>query len=128
MNCEICGKPIYGKPILIEVDGAYLKVCSSCAKFGKVVQERKVSNRKAMNVVTKPVEKRSDSVEDYELIENYGKVIKEIREKLNMTQEELGRKIGIKPSLLAKIEQEAIIPDIQTLTKLELSLKVKLRK
>ncbi|MDP8022948.1 MAG: multiprotein bridging factor aMBF1 [Nitrososphaeria archaeon] len=125
MNCEICGKPIYGKPITIEVDGAYLKVCDECAKYGKVVNEKKKLGAKEVNVNRVS---RNQEEEEYELIDGYGRVIKEMREKMNLTQEQLGRKIGIKPSLLAKIEQEKIMPDYQTLRKIEFSLKVKLRK
>ncbi len=125
MNCEICGKPIYGKPITIEVDGAYLKVCDECAKYGKIVNEKKKLGTKESNVSRIP---RNQAEEEYELVEGYGRIIKEMREKMNLTQEQLGRKIGIKPSLLAKIEQENIMPDYQTLMKIEYSLKVKLRK
>ncbi|MFP3214119.1 MAG: multiprotein bridging factor aMBF1 [Nitrososphaeria archaeon] len=125
MNCEICGKPIFGKPITIEVDGAYLKVCEECAKYGKIVNERKNNEAKVSGIVRTT---KNQVEEEYELIDGYGRIIKEIREKMNLTQEQLGRKIGIKPSLLAKIEQEKIIPDYPTLRKIEYSLKVKLRK
>ncbi len=125
MNCEICGKPIYGKPITIEVDGAYLKVCDECAKYGKVVNLKNRPGAKEGNV-NRVLRKQEE--EEYELIDGYGRIIKEMREKMNLTQEQLGRKIGIKPSLLAKIEQEKIMPDYQTLKKIEFSLKVKLRK
>ncbi|MGC9208318.1 MAG: multiprotein bridging factor aMBF1 [Nitrososphaeria archaeon] len=126
MNCEICGKPIFGKPITIEVDGAYLKVCAECAKYGRVVKH--VPQNPPISQAPRTGSHRPQEEEDYELVENYGRIIKEIREKMQLTQEDLGRRIGIKPSLLAKIEQEKIIPDFQTLRKLELSLKVRLRK
>ena len=125
MNCEICGKPIFGKPITIEVDGAYLKVCEECAKYGKIVNERKSGGIKESGFAKYS---RNQVEDEYELIDGYGRIIKEMREKMNLTQEQLGRKIGIKPSLLAKIEQEKIIPDYPTLRKIEYSLKVKLRK
>ncbi len=125
MNCEICGKPIYGKPITIEVDGAYLKVCDECAKYGKIVHEKRKFESKNENALKAS---RYQTEDEYELVDGYGRIIKEMREKMNLTQEELGRKIGIKPSLLAKIEQEKILPDYQTLRKIEFSLKVKLRK
>jgi Predicted transcription factor, homolog of eukaryotic MBF1 len=125
MNCEICGKPIFGKPITIEVDGAYLKVCEECAKYGKIVNERKSGAIKGSSLIRPS---RNQVEDEYELIDGYGRIIKEMREKMNLTQEQLGRKIGIKPSLLAKIEQEKIIPDYPTLRKIEYSLKVKLRK
>ena len=36
MRCEICGKPISGKPIRTKVDGAVLDTCKECSKLGRI--------------------------------------------------------------------------------------------
>ena len=37
MNCEICGKPIEGRPIRTKIDGSVLEVCKECSKFGRTL-------------------------------------------------------------------------------------------
>jgi hypothetical protein len=32
MQCEVCGRPLRGPSFLVEIDGATLRVCSSCTK------------------------------------------------------------------------------------------------
>ena len=39
MNCEICGKPIEGRPIRTKIDGSVLEVCKECSKFGRVQKD-----------------------------------------------------------------------------------------
>ncbi|MCK5408790.1 MAG: hypothetical protein KAJ30_00875, partial [Candidatus Heimdallarchaeota archaeon] len=40
-TCEMCGIEIYSKPINIEIEGAVLLVCPSCAKHGKQIIKTK---------------------------------------------------------------------------------------
>ena len=36
-SCEICGKPIRGKPLRVKIEGSVFEcVCNDCAKLGKV--------------------------------------------------------------------------------------------
>ena len=39
MNCEICGKPIEGRPIRTKIDGSVLEVCKECSKFLKDLKQ-----------------------------------------------------------------------------------------
>lgn len=132
MNCELCGREIKGKPILIEVEGAILRVCPECARFGKVVQEARRASPSA-HVNLAPRRERAPAqpvidVENYELVEGYGQIIKRARESMGLTQDQLGLKTGIKPSLIAKIEQEKFYPDIATARRIEHALRVKIIK
>ncbi|MEM0097350.1 MAG: multiprotein bridging factor aMBF1 [Conexivisphaerales archaeon] len=122
MICELCGKAIIGKPYRIYVEGAYMTVCESCAKYGKPADSVKPLIGKHVDKVKKTYQ----DIPEYEIIDNYGQIIRNIREEMGLTQDKFGLKCGIKPSLLAKIEQQRIIPDYQTLRKLETSLKIKL--
>ncbi len=61
-----------------------------------------------------------------EIVPEYGKVVKEAREKLGLTSEELGVKIKVKASLIRKVERHEIIPEDSVRIKLERMLDVKL--
>ncbi|MGC8661322.1 MAG: multiprotein bridging factor aMBF1 [Nitrososphaeria archaeon] len=122
MICELCGKTIIGKPYRIYIEGAYMTVCESCAKYGKPADSVKPVREKH----TDNVKKTNQDIPEYEIVDNYGQIIRNLREGMGLTQDKFGIKCGIKPSLLAKIEQQKIIPDYQTIRKLETSLKIKL--
>ncbi len=125
LNCEVCGKEIRGKPILIEVEGAVLRVCPECARFGRVVSERRQSQPVPASGHQEPKYRPPQvDAENYELVDGYGQIIKRARESLGLTQTQLGIKAGIKPSLIAKIEQERFYPDLATAKKIEHVLKV----
>jgi putative transcription factor len=61
-----------------------------------------------------------------ELVENFDAKIRQAREKLGLSHEELGKKINEKVSLLRKIETGKMTPDNRLATMLEHALKVKL--
>ncbi|MBS7605289.1 TIGR00270 family protein, partial [Candidatus Bathyarchaeota archaeon] len=65
-------------------------------------------------------------LDDLEIIEDFGSIIKKAREKLGLTPEDLGKMIGEKESVIKKIEGGKIIPDIRLAAKLERALKIKL--
>jgi len=120
MECEICGKKIQ-RIFISEIEGVVLRLCEECSKSGNV-----------LNVVNEEVRKlaiRKNDVEkeEYELIENYGSVIKEARIKLGLSIEELAERIKEKSSLIMKVEKEEIRPSDDLVDKLERVLKVKLR-
>jgi putative transcription factor len=61
-----------------------------------------------------------------EIVEDYPDVIREAREKLGLSTEDLGKKISEKESILRKIETRKISPNDQLISKLEHTLKIKL--
>ena len=137
MRCEICGQKIQGKPKHVIVEGAKLVVCKICAKFGsetpttttpsKILTERTLKiPRKNVRRRTKYVSKSLIFEEDYELVENFGEIVKKAREKLGWKQEELARKIKEKESIISKIETMEITPPLNIIRKLEKVLNIKL--
>jgi len=64
--------------------------------------------------------------EGRELVEDYGQVIRRAREALQLSQEDLGRKIGEKNSVLQKIEGGRLVPPEVLVQKLERALKIRL--
>jgi len=121
MECEICGKEIK-KIFITEIEGVILRVCEECAKSGRILNI--TEEGKTIKEKQKP---KIEFEEEYELVENYGKLIAEARKKMNLSMEELAKKIGEKESLIRKIEMEEIRPSDKIIEKLEKFLKIKLR-
>ena len=135
MNCEICGKPIEGKPIRTKIDGSVLEVCKECSKFGRVQKdtplERKfVSRNKKGNPQKRPqarqnVQRRREEPMD-ELVEDYNVIIRKARESKGWTREELGAKMYEKVSVINRIESGKMEPDIKLAKKFEKTLNITL--
>ena len=135
MQCEVCGHKIYGKPYKVIIEGAKLTVCSECSKHGKIVWEEEAKPEKTMS---KPktalpplkIQSKKPSVitidTTQEIREDFDLKIRQAREKLGLSHEELGKKINEKVSLLRKIETRKMKPNNVLATKLEHTLKIKL--
>ncbi|MEM2876207.1 MAG: multiprotein bridging factor aMBF1 [Candidatus Bathyarchaeia archaeon] len=130
MQCEVCGRDIEGSEFKRVIDGAKLIVCGKCAKLG-VSDWSDVKPSTSMGVPTKlktrkNVRDKPVIVEDLELIENFGSVIRDSRLRMGLSHESLGKKIGEKVSILKKVEREKIIPDQNLVRKIEQALHIKL--
>ena len=129
-QCEICGAEISGPPQRIVIDRSAMEVCKSCARFGKPedkwspVPKKMVPVERAFTVQRpKPRDHFKDLVE---LVPNFGRKIREAREIMGLSVEELGSRIKEKATLLKKIEREEISPEDEVRKKLERELKIKL--
>jgi putative transcription factor len=60
------------------------------------------------------------------MVEGYDSKIRQVREKLGLSHEELGKKINEKSSVLRKLETGKMTPNNMLVTKLEHALKIKL--
>ena len=130
MNCEMCGQEA-SKLITIETEGSKMKVCPDCAKFGKEIiikHEPKIQPN-----VRRGLQKRSNRIQERdifieagkeELVYDYQKRIRKARNSLGLTQEQLGKKINEKKSIIIKLESGHIRPDDKTLRKLERALDI----
>ena len=122
MKCELCGATIYGRGQTVEVDGAILRVCDRCARFGKKVVPRPTPTVRRGTVVTRKPMFDGNLV----VSEGYHTLIKKAREALGLTQEELGRKLGEKTSVISKLETGKLKPSIPLAKKIEHVLKIKI--
>ncbi len=129
MICEICGAEVRHLTKVI-VDRATLEVCDRCARFGKPVetpvphQER---GRKAPRRATGSRKSSSStSTVEYDVVDGYGSVIRAARERIGLTQEELGKKVSEKASTIHRLESESLAPSIALARKLERFLKIRL--
>jgi putative transcription factor len=133
LRCEVCGRKIHGSPTRALIEGARLTVCIECSKHGKIIHEEEVEVRqrvpnKSLTPVTfvqrKPMKAKVDTTQ--EIVEGYDSKIRQAREKLGLSHEELGKKINEKASVLSKLETGKMTPNNQLVTKLEHVLKIKL--
>ena len=126
MHCEVCGKQIQGKPYRAIIEEAEMLVCSECARHGSTSWE---SESKPTLIKSKIASKSMKPIhveEELELVEDYAKRIRQAREKLGLSYDDLGKRIGEKVSVLHKIEAVKMVPNKIMARKLEHELKIKL--
>jgi putative transcription factor len=132
LRCEVCGHKIHTEPITAVIEGAKLTVCVECSKHGKIVYEEPTAPKQALKkpqapitmVQKKPIVAKVEITQ--EPTEDYANKIKQAREKLALTHEELGKKINEKASVLRNLEAGKMAPNNQLASKLEHMLKIKL--
>ncbi len=136
MACEMCGRPL---PIVgtIDVEGARMRVCQGCMRFGKAVEEPSPAHaapapkdrvedglrRRQQRMTPKPVRLESDE----ELVPDFGDRVRRARQAKRLKVEDVARAINEKASILHKIEAGSFHPDPVVTAKLERSLGVQLR-
>lgn len=116
----MCGKDTKLFRTLIE--GSEMMVCRECTKYGIVIPEKVVAKIKKSLPYSKDVFEEMNK----ELVDGWGKKIKEARERKGLTREQLGAKIGEKTITIAKIENEELRPPDETVKKLEKFLEINL--
>ena len=124
MLCEMCSTK--QAAYKADVEGARVSVCEPCSKYGKVLGKVQVQAPagKASSFQAASAVKQTESVQ---LIKpDYARIVKAGRERLGLKQEELARKMMEKESLLHKVENGHLKPDIELARKLERFLKVSL--
>ncbi len=125
MQCELCGQVITGQPMKIWIEGAQLTVCPNCARYGSIIRQKASSKPSQLS----PKQRTSQpklGIEAPMVIENYGLAIRQARERLGLTQEQLAKMIGEKESVIRRLEGQRMAPTIELAKKLEKVLKVKL--
>lgn len=134
LRCEVCGRKMRGKPYKVIIEGARMTVCDDCSKHGKVAWEEEPKPKAVIKPRgPRPVLKAQSRVQQttpleatVELVDDFDARIRQAREKLGISHEELGKKLSEKVSLLKKIETRKMVPDNTLATKLEHALKIKL--
>ncbi|MBT0158843.1 TIGR00270 family protein [Candidatus Bathyarchaeota archaeon A05DMB-2] len=131
MRCEVCGRKIHGSPIQALIEGAKLTVCVECSKHGKIIYDEPAPSRETPKLTPTPfVPKKKPMTAKVEItqevVEGYHSKIRQAREKLGLSHEELGKKINEKVSVLSKLETGKMTPNNQLVAKLEHALKIKL--
>jgi putative transcription factor len=133
LRCEVCGKRINGKPFKVIIEGAKLTVCIDCSKLGKpyyeepkrqVLAPRSATGPRTILVQKKPTAPKVDTSQ--ELVSNFDVKIRQARERLGLSHEDLGKRLNEKVSLLRKIETGKMVPNNKLAAMLEHALKIEL--
>jgi len=135
MDCEMCGAKTQTTRVLIE--GAVLNLCARCAKFGKAIPAppktiskpayRSSSGGELRDTKSDDIDILTKLSDGAELIDDYPRVIREARQKLGLTQEQLGQKLNEKKSIIQQLETGGIRPDDKLIKKLEKTLSIRLK-
>ena len=133
LQCEVCGRKIFGTPIRGIIEGVKMTVCSQCGKLSSGYWEpkpqpvaKKIVKRQAVQSFGKRRQKTTIP-ETLEIADDYAHIIRQARENAGLSHEDLGRKAQEKVSVLKKIESEKMLPDLALAEKLEHILKITLR-
>lgn len=130
MFCEVCGREIVGKPARALVEGATLVVCKQCAGLGKELPGFPDRPRPRPPVgltrTRAPIEKLPKAIEESDLVDEYPRIIKEAREKMGLSQQNLAFKAKEKLTMIQKIELGKMLPTMRLTKELEHILRVKL--
>lgn len=112
MPCDLCGE----RPakFRMTVEGSELSVCESC----RGENAKPLPTQPEPHVIKKEVQE--------ELIANPGRIVENIRKKKGFGREELAHKLGVRESILARVEAGKLEPDESLRKKLEKELGVKL--
>jgi putative transcription factor len=110
-----------------------MTVCPQCSKLGSGYWEPKPQSRSKPRINRKPIQhfpKRKAPTtipETLELVNDFSQLVRQARESLGMSHNDLGRKIRERVSVIRKIESGKMVPDLGLAERLEHSLKIKLR-
>lgn len=111
----MCGRP--GELLTAEIEGAEMKVCPKCSKFGKVISGNFGWPIHGKNFPSRP--KLVREAPEFKLVDNFSEKIRKARENRNLSQEEFARLINEKESISSKWERGEFKPSIETARKLE---------
>jgi len=112
---------------MVEIDGAVLRVCASCAKRGRPVRPQPTAV--VVGVVPRPQRgagTEAKGEDELEVDPDYNVIVRQAREKLGLSQEALGKLINVKPSLISHVETKKLKPDMALARKLMHQLKINL--
>ncbi|MFX1327665.1 MAG: multiprotein bridging factor aMBF1 [Promethearchaeota archaeon] len=132
-ECPICGSIIWGKGQKVLLEGAKITVCPNCAQHGTKIQKtHKImqynqSSRKRKYYSKQQVSKK-DIIENVEIIPDYAKKIRNVRNSLGLNQDQFAQKLNEKPSLLRRIEAGKVEPTIKLAKKIETVCKIRIIK
>ncbi|MFW9940778.1 MAG: multiprotein bridging factor aMBF1 [Candidatus Thorarchaeota archaeon] len=133
-ECPICGGIIWGRGQRVLLEGAKITVCDNCAQHGtkiyKPITNIQKNNKGQIRSKTTP-KKRSfkpKGVEELEIVIDYAKRIRNVRNNLRLNQDQFAQKLNEKPSLLRRIEAGKVEPTIKLAKKIQEMYKIKLLK
>jgi uncharacterized protein (TIGR00270 family) len=115
MNCEICGA-FEENLVNVQVEGAFMNLCKACSKYGKASAGYGVAQG----------DNKKMQLYERSLKDNFSDIIREGSEKKGLSPEELADRIKCSPNDIKKITSGKLLPDGETIRKLERFLDIQL--
>jgi putative transcription factor len=136
-TCEVCGSPLHASPNRVLIDGTTMVVCGNCAKLGKSLgpsQPRTMSAQpirgvginRVRGLPPRPAPVAVTIESEFEVDPDYYLLVRQAREKMGLSQEQLGKLLNEKPSLIKMVESKKLTPDVTLTRKLMHELKINL--
>ncbi|MBI2671944.1 TIGR00270 family protein, partial [Candidatus Woesearchaeota archaeon] len=113
MQCDLCGSRTELYQAVVE--GSIVDVCRNCLRFGKQLEKKDSFDVDKLIKINKKLKEENLSF----LRNDYNILLREKREKLNLTQEELAKKLNEKISVIQKLETKSMTPNDKLVKKLE---------
>ncbi|MEE9151354.1 MAG: multiprotein bridging factor aMBF1 [Thermoplasmata archaeon] len=135
MICEMCGAEAT-KLKKITIEGSNLSVCHKCAKFGQDHTVKKgIKESTSPSTITERLQRREKRLKTKDVFEqsinelafDYPKRIRKARTSMDLSQDDLAKKINEKKSVVAKLENGDMVPDEKLVKKLENALGISLK-
>jgi putative transcription factor len=133
MQCETCGKHfIEGKKVKIE--GCVAVCCNECARYGQILGDVRPHVEPPKKPVIAQAARPAPTLSKVlaaelsvpTLKEEYGRVIKEAREKRGLKMEDFAKMLNEPESLMHRIESNKFEPSDGLAHKIESALRIKL--
>ena len=122
MDCEICGRK-EGAMFYILIEGARMSACGNCSRGAKVIGKIGSVIDERTRTPTTVIEYKE---KETEIVDNYGKIIKEARMKRMIEIEDLAKSINENAAYLKHIENQKVMPTLKTAKKLEKEFGIRL--
>ena len=122
-ECEVCGRPVR-KLVEVNIEGSVVRACFSCSRLGTEVPRHRPKAFGGKPYQRQALVKRKEVL--LEPIPGYGDVLRERREELGLTQEELGKRLNEKTSVVARLEAERMAPSEALAKKIERHLGIRI--
>lgn len=137
MQCELCGGEIHGAPRTVHIEGAELRVCVQCSKYGVEVQKPRApaavpearGRQGPPRIPQSPVQRRRRDLFDRiegDIAEDYADRIRNARMAKGWTQKQLALEIMEREMLIKKVEKGDLVPEEELRKKLEEVLSISL--
>lgn len=135
MICEMCGADV-PKLRKITIEGSVLSVCGKCSKFGRDHTVKIRDNESTYpTTITERLQRREKRLKTKDVLEqtqeelalDYPRKIQKARSNMDLSQEDLAKRINEKKSVVAKLENGDMVPDDKLIKKLEKALDISLK-
>ncbi|KKM99718.1 hypothetical protein LCGC14_1145020 [marine sediment metagenome] len=124
-ECPICGGIIWGRGQRVLLEGTKITVCQNCAQHGIILHEPLLNRSKThthYSIKARPSKRKGIKktlIDDLEIVPEFAKKIKNVRNLLGLNQDQFAQKLNEKPSLLRRIETGKVEPTIKLAKKIQ---------